>query len=466
MNKNVAIVIPLQKEVTKDIELPLGVLHIGTVMKQKGYDVTIYDLTVKKNTEEAMLEDMKKKNITVMGISFGTANRHSAFSLCDRIKKALPKIIIVAGGWHVNCAPKNTIENIKSIDIVAMNEGEEVFPDIVASLENGLKDVKGIWFRKNGKAHFTGKRDFIKNLDSIPWVDRSLVNLEDYNQRLPWDKKTKSTSIITSRGCPYQCIYCSTATHWGRMNRYRSVRDVVDEIEHIVNVYGIRGIEFRDDTFTLNKKRVIEFCNEILKRKLDIKWWCETRANTIDRETVKLMKKAGCYYMAMAIESANDKTIKIIKKGITVQQAKNVVEMITGEGIILKTFFMFGLPEEGEKEIRNTAFLIRHLKHKYGVKPIYSITTIYPSTVLEAMAKEKGIIPKDFDWSARVTTNPKQMYNLYFAPEEPLYQEDGMPYERLARLIRKSFMLYYVLHPVHFVRDMWEYRKQVGAWLK
>lgn len=469
-SNNVALVIPYQTDVTKDSEVPLGILSIATVIKQKGYNPLIYDLTVNKLSNDVLVSKLKENNVKILGISFGTTNRFTGFELCKIIKESIPGIIIIAGGWHVNTAPYDTIENIKDIDVVALNEGEEVLPELLSALSSGFKvkklcSVKGIMFRRRGKPFFTGQREFIKDLDSIPWPDRSLINLSDYNQHLPYDKSTPSTSMITSRGCPYQCIYCSTAKHWGHQTRFRSVKNVVDEIEHIVKTYGIRGIDFRDDTFTLNKNRVVEFCNELKNRNISIKWCCETRANTIDLDTVKLMKSVGCYYMAMAIESANEESIKFIKKGITVQQAKDAVLMIKGEGIILKTFFMFGLPGEREKEIKNTAFMIRDFQNKYKVKPIYSITTIYPGTELEVMAKRLNIIPNNFTWSKPIS-NPKQMYNLYFGKQTPLYQEPEMPYKKMAKLIRKYFILYYLNHPVYFVKNVWEFRKEVIAWLR
>jgi len=470
MNKNIAFVIPHQTDVTKDIEVPLGILSLATVIKQKGYNPLIYDLTLKTIDELKLINELKKNKVKIMGISFGTANRFDAFELCANIKASIPNIIIIAGGWHVNTSPIDTIKNIKDIDIVALNEGENLLPELLNVINGGIKikkleKVKGIVFRKNGKPHHTGQREFVKDLDTIPWVDRSLVNMEDYKQHLPYDNDTPSTSMITSRGCPYACIYCSTAKHWGHMTRFRTIKDVVDEVEHIVKTYNIRGIDFRDDTFTLRKDRVVEFCNELKRRKLDIKWCCETRANTIDEDTVKLMKETGCYYMAMAIESANDKTIKIIKKGITIKQATEVVKMMHRNGILLKTFFMFGLPGEGKEEIKNTCFMIRDFQNKYKVRPIYSITTVYPGTQLEIMAKQQGIIPEDFTWSKPIK-QPKQKYNLYFGSQTPLYQESHMLYERLAKLIRKYFITYYLFHPIYFVKNMWEYKREVLAWIK
>jgi len=462
---DIALVVPEQKIMTKDLEIPLGLLYLGASLKKAGYVPVVYDLMTGKMSEEELLS--KLEGIKIVGLSFGTDNRFDGFALCDKIKEKFPSITLIVGGWHVNSAPLDTMENIKSIDIISLNEGEITIVELVKAIKNGItiQNVKGIYYRDDGEIVSTGARPFIKDLDDLPFPDRSLINFKDYNQKLPHKNNIPSTSIMTSRGCPYKCVYCSTARHWGHMTRFRSVKNVVDEIEHLVNDYGFQGIEFRDDTFTLSKKRVHEICNEILKRKLDIVWWCETRANTLDEETIILMKRAGCYYMAMAIESANQKTLEVIRKAITVKQALTVVKLMNKHGLKLKVFFMFGLPGEDKEDVRRTAFLIRELQHKYKVKPIYSITVILPATQLESMAYEKKILPEGFSWSRKeCVCNPSQKYNLFFSKFTPLYNE--MSYDVLAECVRDSFIAYYLRHPIYFIKDLYEFRKYAFAWIK
>jgi len=468
MNTDILFVIPKSEQATKAPEIPLGLLYISSSLIKAEYKPEIYDMTIGERNLLYLMTKIEKGKIDIIGISFGTDNRFSAFKVCKKIKQHFPNITIIAGGWHVNGAPIDTIKNIKDIDIIVQNEGEETTVELLENLKNNksLKKVKGIYYRKKDKMVYTGRREFIKTLDTISWPARNIINLKEYNQVLPFDSlNTPSTSIITSRGCPHQCIYCSTSKHWGQMVRYRDILDVVDEIEDIVYRYKIKGIEIRDDTFTLNKKRLLAFCAEIKKRNLKIRWWCETRANTIDEEMASAMAEAGCYYMAMAIESANPKTLKTIQKAITIEQALKAVKTITKFGIKLKIFFMFGLPEEGKEEIKNTCNMIMDLQHKYKVQPIYSITTILPGTHLEVLAKEKGIIPQDFSWS-KPFKNPPQKFNLYFAKHTPLFTEKNIPYKKLASLIRRYFLIWYIKHPIYFMKILWKNKKHIRKWIK
>jgi anaerobic magnesium-protoporphyrin IX monomethyl ester cyclase len=468
--EQIALIIPSQKEVTKSVEVPLGLLYISATLKNNGYTPIIYDLTLRKNqmSDSELIKELKNKKIRFIGMSFGTDNRFYAFDLCKKIKKAIPDAILIAGGWHVSAASEDTIEHIKEIDYVVLNEGEATILELMNTLMQNKdpQHIKGIVMRDNktNKIINNGKREFISDLDTIPYPARELINLKEYNQTLPFNKQNiQSVSIITSRGCPYRCIYCSTAKHWGHMVRYRSIKNVIDEIKLIKKTYGSIGIEIRDDTFTLNKSRVLQFCDELIKQKLNIQWWCETRANTIDEEMVIKMKQAGCYYMAMAIESANPKTLKIIKKAITIEQGINAVKIIRKHGILLKVFFMFGLPEERKKETEITAFMLRDMEHKYGIYPVYGgVTLIYPGTELETIAKEKKIMAQNFTWTKKIH-NPLSKYNLAFPEQTPLYLE--IKYETLAKMIKQSFLKYYLHHPIYFVKALWKYRKEAWKWI-
>ena len=466
-NKKIAFIIPKPEMVTKGKEIPLGLLYIGSVLRRAYYEPIIYDLTLDKYNESSLICELQKQDIKIVGLSFGTDNRFGAFNLCKKLKMAIPDIKIIAGGWHVSSAGIDTIKNVKEIDIIVLHEGEETIVELINALYNKtpLKNVNGIIYKVGFKIVETPKREFIKELDSIPWPNRTLINMKDYNQVLPYDKfNIPSTSIITARGCCYRCSYCSTAKHWGHITRFRNIIDVVNEIEFIVNNYGIKGIEIRDDTFTLSKKRVLEFCSEIMKRKLKIRWWCETRANTIDEEMIIAMKKAGCYYTAMAVESANEKTLQVIRKQITIKQVLKVVKLMNKHRVKLKLFFMLGLPGEGKEEIENTCNFLLEMEHKYKVQPIYSITTILPGTELEQMAKDKGIISNNFSWTEKII-NPQQKYNLYFAKDTPLFTETFMSYERLCNIVRMTFIKYYIVHPINFIKTLSKNIKHIRRWL-
>lgn len=274
---------------------PLGIAWLAAVLRENGFkNVSLIDSVINKQSNNEIVELLKKEDPDIIGLSFGTQNRFYAFDSAKSIKKNFPKIPIVVGGPHPTLTADDTLQNIPEIDIVVRGEGEYTFLDLVRTInkKGDLRGVKGISFRsKKGEIIRNQNREPIQDLDALPMPARDLLPINDYRQTIPLSDKI-CTSMITSRGCPYNCVYCSTSEQWGHKIRHRSVKNVVDEIEYLMKTYKLDGVGFFDDVFTMDKKRAIGICQEIIKRKLNIYWWCEARANTIDKELVGWMKKS------------------------------------------------------------------------------------------------------------------------------------------------------------------------------
>lgn len=464
----ISLVFPPSIYQTKQTMPPLGIAWLAAVLRENGYsDINLIDSVINDYKNEDVIELLKKQTPDIIGVSFGTQNRFFALDLIRLIKKEFPQVPIVVGGPHPTLTADDLLKNVSEIDIVVKGEGEYTFLEIVQAIDqdNDLNDIDGISFRdENNQIKHNQLRAPIKDLDALPMPARDLLPIDKYQQKIPLSTEI-CTSMISARGCPYKCIYCSTSKQWGHKIRHRSPKHIIDEIEHLMKNYKLDGVGFFDDVFTMNKKRVIEICQEIINRKLDIKWWCEARANTIDEEVVGWMKRAGCVHISMAIESGSDRILKIIKKAITVKQGIRAAKIIKQAGIKLKVFFMHSLPEETYKDIKKTVFLSRDLERKYGVdQSTQSLTMIYPGTYLEHYAKEIGSFPKDFSWS-KYFCEKRTYPPLDRCEHMPIFEQEDLSYEQVFKYVKKAKMAYYMSHPIYFIRNIMRYRKTILRWV-
>jgi len=221
---------------------------------------------------------------------------HAEFikNISKKIKALFPDIRLIVGGIHPTSLLKKSIDEFEYVDIFVIGEGEITLLEI---LKNYKKEkIKGIAFKKGKKVITNLQREFIQNLDELPFPARNMLpSLENYKLGFDWEGRTPATTIFTSRGCPFNCIYCASKVMWKRKVRFRSAENVLKEIDFLVKKYKIREILFYDDHFTLNKKRLLEICEGLIKRKYDLTWCCLSRVDSIDFETAEVMKRAGCH---------------------------------------------------------------------------------------------------------------------------------------------------------------------------
>lgn len=464
----ITLIFPPSLYQTKQTMPPLGIAWIAAVLRENGYpDVSLIDSVINKYTSEDIINILKNNTPDIIGVSFGTQNRFYAFDLIREIKKYFPDISLVAGGPHPTLTADDIMRNIPEVDIVIRGEGEYTFLDLVKTIDKkgDLRKVDGISFRDDVRQVINNQpRAPIEDLDSLPLPARDLLPIDKYRQTIPLSDKI-CTSMISARGCPYNCVYCSTAEQWGHKIRHRSADNVVNEIKHLMKNYKLDGVGFFDDVFTMNKNRVIEICKKIIDEKLNISWWCEARANTIDKEMVDWMKRSGCVHISMAIESGSDKILKNIRKAITVEQGIEAAKIIKQAGIKLKVFFMHSLPGETYDDIKKTVFLSRYLENKFKVdESTQSLTMIYPGTELERIAKENGTLPKDFSWSKyfeekRIYPPLDRCFNM------PVFEQPGLTYEQVFKYVKRAKISYYLWHPIHFIRNLLKYRRSIFKWV-
>lgn len=375
---------------------------IAAVLEQAGYSVEILDCPVERYSFSDLTSLLQTISPPVVGITATTFNRFDAFQSANIVRERLPTATIVLGGVHASFTAHDTLDHISAIDVVCRGEGEETILEIIQAVLNGdeLTPIQGISYRKDDHIFHNPNRPFIQDLDSLPRPAYHLLPMNKYGQTMPF-LDVPAALVMTSRGCPGTCVFCSTRAMWGGRIRSRSATAILDEIEFLFQEYGAQGAWLYDDTFTFNRAHVEAFVQEIHRRHLKFPWYCEVRVDTVDYDLLKLMKDAGCYYISFGIETATPRLQRRIAKGITIEQVERVINWANQLGIYTKAFFMLGLPEETYSEALSTVNYMIELRESDRVtNPVLTHGLyILPGTPVERYARKHGFIPADFSWS-------------------------------------------------------------------
>ncbi len=433
----VILINPLSEFVSKDIMPPLGLAWIAAVLEKNNVSVRIIDALAERKDLENVAHEVEGYRPDIVGITCVTHTRHEVFRTANIIKETCPDATIVIGGPHVTFTAEDSLRNVHSVDVIVRGEGEVTFLELLRALEAGtdLTKVKGISFRNRENIIHNPPRPFMEDLDSLPFPARHLLPMGKYDFKIPLTK-VRATNVLGSRGCPMGCIYCSTSTMWGKRIRMRSPSNILDEIEQIVEEYGIKGIYFFDDTFTFHKRRTIEICDEIMRRGLDLTWFCESRVDVVDYELLTKMKEAGCKIISFGIESGSQRMLDTIKKKASVEQSINAINLCKKVGIKSKAFFMYSLPGELPQDIEATTRLALDLSPDISVS---GMCDIRPGTELEDIAKEKNIIPDEFSWAKERSLPPK-------------FRQKELPEEAIREIKRRVAVEYFLHRPVPLLK--------------
>lgn len=451
-------------EYQRQIPEPLGLEYLVAVVREK-HEVRILDCVAENWKKLSFVEgyirlglsnsEIKERIKTflpdIVGISCSFSSQSpNTREIADITKEISPDIFTVAGGAHPSAIPKKYLEENPSIDIVVVGEGEITFPELVDTLEKqeDIGKVKGICYRRNNNLILTGARENIKDLDSLPFPARDLVPYKEYSKmHLPDTGIVKRLSnvdviakcmyflvnkrgiqpplpfsaMITSRGCPNNCYFCAIHSVWGYRYRMRSAKNVVDEIEFLVNTYNVKGILFEDDNISMSKKRMIEICKEIIERGIDIKWECPSGVYlpSLDEEVLQWMKRAGCYRLEFGIESGNQEVLdKIIMKKQDLDYVKKVIQMCHNLDIKMRGFFVLGLPGETKKTMADT---LRFALGSGLPAAKLMIAQPWPGSRLYEDVIEKGMVTDDYDYvNLRVRTDEPYIVTTDFSPQDVL----------------------------------------------
>jgi radical SAM superfamily enzyme YgiQ (UPF0313 family) len=354
-------------------------------MESEGHDVQVLDCVMERMDFDGFRDYLKGKTYDVFGITATTPEIGNAHKVASFIKEHEKSALTIIGGPHSTALPKDTLENFKDFDVAIIQEGERSVIELLKKFERGEKpdSVRGIAYRDGENVFINEPREHIHDLDSLPFPAWDKFRIRKYKGYLGLRKK-QEIPILTGRGCPSQCIFCQRAL--GSRVRFRDPKKVVDEIERDVSL-GAESILVCDETFTLIKKRVIEICDEIIKRELHkkIEWHCETRADRVDLEILKKMKEAGCVMVNYGVESGNDYILEKIKKGITVEQVRKAFRHSQEAGLKTYMNLIFGHPFETRETIEDSINLLMEINPDYVT---IGIMVPFPGTEIQEMAKK------------------------------------------------------------------------------
>ena len=366
---------------------PLGLALLAGYLEKCGARVKIVDLQAEKDALES-LDSSEPPDF--VGITATTVLIESAFSTAESLKRLWPETRVVFGGIHPTMRPRQVLEN-PWVDYVIRGEGERSLARLVGG--QNPEDIPGLALMEDGKYQEHPLLDYIENLDEMPMPGYHLLPMHLYNPPLAGALRTPSISIFSSRGCPGKCTYCISAMI--RKLRFRSAETLVEEIEYLIANFGIRELTFYDDTFCANKKRVRDFCNLLIDRKIDLTWSCFSRIDYADRQTLELMKKAGCHVICYGVESADKTILENIKKQLDLDKVIPVTRMTQKVGIRVRLSFMLGNPGETRETME------KNVRFAMAADPDYAqflITTPFPGTEMYEWAERHGYIATR-DWS-------------------------------------------------------------------
>lgn len=372
---------------------PFGLAWIAAVLEKAGVDVKAIDAWAERLKFEQLKEKIVSLKPNIIGITMMSPILISAMKTVDIAKRAAPQATVVVGGSHPSSLPKECLEDNPNIDVVVIGEGEYTLLELVETLRNGgdLEHVEGIAYVQSGSVTFTNPREPIGDLDSLPSPAYHLFPVDKYRTHPPYGRKNPYASMITSRGCPFHCVYCSNAV-FGRKLRAQSPQKVIEEIENLIQKYQVKEIHFYDDCFTLNIKGTKLVCEEILRRKIKIIWSCTTRLDLVNRELLQLMKKAGCWLISYGVESGCQEILDWMKKEIKVEEMKKGFRLTKEVGIRTLAFFMIGSPGETRETIHKTIDLCFELDPDFiawGMLRIFPGSSLYESTQQRRFGKQK-----------------------------------------------------------------------------
>jgi len=436
---------------------PIGVVTVATYLSKAGYDVSVYDtdcnyapkhmdysllpeyypkyLDSFKNASHPVWKELRETiatiNPDIVGVSIWTTFAASAFHVAKICKEVVPACKVVVGGPHATEKADEILRIAPSVDYVVKGEGEIAMLELVRQIPSGrdsVSSIPGLSFRDNNAIVHNPIRQTANDLKLFPFPDRSLLINED--------RYTSEDMglIMSSRGCPYACSYCATHT---RTVTYRPTDHIVDEIKLVKEKYGTTLFSFKDDSFTVNKKRVEQFCDKLLAERLNINWECNTRVDLVSESLLAKMKKAGCNSIKVGVESGSERILKRMNKGITHDQIRNAANLFRKIGIHWTGYFMMGVPSETVDEIYQT------LDFMYEIEPDFASISVYepfPGTPMFAKGIQKNLAKPEMTLVDFYTMLPNDYYKL--DPRKQVETIDADEFSILAEDMKRKFHIY------------------------
>lgn len=435
---------------------PLGVAYLAASARDAGMSVRIVDMGAEGISHEELRDRMAADRPRLVGISFMTSQFGGARAVAVVAKEVEAATPVLVGGPHVSALPEETLADVPEFDIAVYGEGEatvlEVADRLLGDAVEGALGVQGSAFRQGGSIVVNPPRPSCEDLDALPFPAWDLLPLDCYSVK-GLDGRTSDQPvfpILTSRGCPSYCVFCSSHSVFGRAFHGRSAENIFSELLHLRNEYGARMFDFVDDTITIRRDRILRLC-ELLREEAFL-WACNARVNTVDLELFRAMKEAGCVRVDLGVESGDPEVLKRVKKRITLDQVRNAHSWAKEAGIEVCSFYMVNNLGEGWSSVEQTLALARELDSD---DPGVTIATPYPGTELYEICRENGWL-KVWDWDRYVTIPHSLADYEVVATNGVLTEAEAirayylLNSEFVRKKLVKKYGKYFYLHPGFF----------------
>ncbi len=425
-----------------------SLLYLAPFVIEDGHEVVYLEGLF--HTFENALRKLRDMNPDLVGVTITSVDWENSRWMLNELKREFPRTIFVAGGIHPTLWGARCLEECDGIDYIVFGEGEHTFRELVGAVSRGdsPEGVQGIIYRSGGEIVRTQPRPVVEDIDTLPFPAHHLAPASDYLPSPTFYNRLPHANIIGARGCPYECIFCHTDRH----TRMRSAGNIVDEIQWLVENQGVRDIAFWDDTFTLSEKRVNAFCEEILRRGIDVDWAVNARVDRVTEGMLRRMKEAGCWRILFGIESGVQKNLDTLKKRTTLDQIRSAVSATSALGMEAYGTFMFGIPGETFEEGLATIDFACSLDLDYAV--FVNLTPLPGSEVYNDLLAGR-IKPSKF------TRDRFNFKNVSFVP-------DGMTEEQIRFLIQQGHKRFYmrprlVWKKIRRMRSLLDLRKYING---
>ncbi len=433
--------------------VPISVLYVASVLRDAGHEVAVIDCVAGGKSAEQLAEEVSAFGARLAVINVSTPTLASDMEASLRLRESCG-CHTSAFGVHVTALPREALIT-GAWDSVMRGEPEYTARALADTLEAGreLSSVAGLSYSdEEGGVHDNPDRPFADDLDAMPFPARDLIDNSRYTAPMSLSRAPQ-TAIVTARGCPFSCTFCTARCYWGSKPRYRGVDSIADEIQECVTRFNITSFIFWADTFTLNREQVMGLCDEIVRRGLRIEWICNSRVDTVDLEMLRHMKAAGCGHISFGMESGSQQILDAVKKGTTVDQARDVMAWAREAGIKTLVYVVLGLPGETKGTILETKRLIREIDPDYVQ---YHLAVPFPGTTLREEALHNDLDVED-DWS---------LYEI----NRPGMRSEALTRQQLQREKSRAFYGFYlrprvVLREIRALRSVRQWGEFAGfAW--
>ncbi len=414
--------------------LPVSLVYLAGYLEKQGYPVRIFDGQIEMMSEQTIRQTLTEFRPDVVGITCMTPMVVETHLVAACVKAFRPNLPVVVGGIHASIMPEDILAD-RNIDVIVRGEGEITFHELIENLGSGgdLGSIAGLSFRRDETVHSTPNRPLLEDLDSLPLPARHLVNYEGYHQVPDAVFAKPLREILTSRGCPFQCIFCSARLMSGFKYRYHSPERVLEEVDLLVNKYKARQIAVLDDNFVVERKRTIDICEGLMRKGLHRKlvWTTAARADQVDLELLRLMKKAGFVLVSFGVETGTERLLRMIQKSETMEQIRQAVDWSHQAGLKVRGTLILGLPTETVEDSRATIEWAKKLKLDFAK---FSLATPYPGTVLYDLAVKQGMTVNDWSHFSSMAG---------FADYDPVYVPEGRDPKEMSNLQKQAMKEFY-----------------------